>query len=247
LPVLRTLGQLYESLGLKKPAAEVFGQVALSSTEPAVLARAAIALMNAGEEQEGLAVANRVDVANLSAETAYALLMKQGQVLLKGDRKRAIEKLEQAYQLYPQVRTPDGCQVLLEVNLALGNSARARVLVADMEAAVKKGASEKAQIERAAVAWADFLYARRDFQAAADAYALALEHSAKTGVSTSWARFQRANTLLYLNDLAGSSKLYEEVAASSSPWREAAAVQLERLGVERRLRGGGAPQQGSEG
>ncbi len=237
LPVLITLGTMYQDLGLRERVAEVFGEVAVFTTEPEALAQAATAMIKAGALDEGVAVAKRVDVTKLKPATAYALEMAHGQALLSIDPRRALEKMESAYETYPEHRTPDGDQKLLEVYLATNNSARARALVMSLDAHVRRNQVDAPRLEKAAITWANYLYERGDSRAAADAYALAIEAATPGSPDLPWAKYQRANALLRLSDFEGSVALYDEVAATDAPWAEQADVMADYGRLEQHLRG----------
>ena len=237
LPVLMALGAMYQDLGFQERVAELFREVAKSSTEPEVLAQAATGLVKAGAADDGLAVADRVDVTKLTDATAYALLMAQGEMLLRVNPRRALDKMELAYEAYPDSRTPEGDQKLLDAYLATDNSARARALVMNLEAHVQRHEVDAPRLEKAAVAWGDYLYEKRDFRAAADAYARAIDAAVVDSADLPWAKYQRANALLKLSDFEGSVALYDEVAATDAPWAEDAGALAEYARLEQRVRG----------
>ena len=237
LPVLIALGKMCMDLGLNDRAAEVFGKVAVFTTEPEMLGQAATAMLEAGAIEEGMAVAERLDTAKLTDTTAYQLGMAYGKALLRVDPRRAIERMERTYEDYPAERTPDGNQQLLEAYLAVGSSARARALVMDLDDHVRRNRIDAPRLAKAAVTWGDYLYDRADARAAADAYALAIQAGPEDLDAVQWAKFQRANALLDLSDFEGSLHLFDEIAASDAPWAKQALAKAEYARTEQRLRG----------
>ncbi len=237
LPVLIALAELYGTLGFRDEAADAYAQVASVTTEPEMIARAAIALFEAGEWSDAFQVADRVDVGRLRDKTAYDLLLTHGQTLLKADSTRAVEKMEQAYEDYPSERTPEGGQALLEAYLATDRTARARILVKNLEDHVHRTPVDLPILQRAAVTWADSLYARGDFGGASEAYVLAIPIVGASNEQSEWARFQRANALLKLGEFDESIKLLDQVSAGGSTWAKAATVNADYARVEQRLRG----------
>ncbi|MBN2310066.1 MAG: tetratricopeptide repeat protein [Candidatus Hydrogenedentes bacterium] len=241
LPVLIALGDMYQTLGFKQRAAEIFEQVAVVTTEPEVLAEAAVALFDAGAWSEGLAVAERVDVGRVRDGTAYDLLMKHGEALLRIDSTRGVEKMERAYEAYPGERTPEGDRALLKAYLATDRTARARILVHTIEAQVRQKPVDLPLLQKAAVLWGDYLFEQRDFRAAADAYALAASGASAPNADSQWAEFQRANAFLQMQDFEGSIALFDGIAAGKSPWADDAAAKSQYAKLEQRLRGTARP------
>jgi tetratricopeptide (TPR) repeat protein len=237
LPVLLALGAMYRDLALWERVAEVYGQIAVVTTEAEVLAQAATAIFEAGALIEGLAVAERIDVAKLPDPAAYTLLMAQGGALMKTDPRQALDKMERAYQTYPAQRTSEGEMFLLRAYLAMDNAARARAVVMNIDIAARQNPGNAPRLREAAVAWGDYLFDRRDFRTAADAYALAIGAVAEDSPDVSWAKYQRANALLRLSDFDASVQLYDEVASSGFPWAEDARVSAEYARMEQRMRG----------
>lgn len=237
LPVLSALGGLYQELGLKERVKAVYSEIAALTTEPEALAQAATALWTAGVVQDALAVTKRVDLTKTKPATAYALLTAQGRALMPDDPRRALEPLEQASDNYPDQRTADGDRFLLDAYLATNHTARARVLVMELAARVAQNPKDAPQLEQAAVAWGDHLYERGDMRAAADAYAMAIENGLPDSEAARWAKYQRANALFKLTDFGGSVVLFDEVAATPSPWAGQAAVMAEHARIEQQLRG----------
>ena len=237
LAVLSALGKLYADLGFDDRAAQVYGQIASMTTEPEMLAWSATALFQAGALDDGFTVVEKVDLTKVKDPTAYNLLMEQGKALLRVDSEDAVEKMQQAYTAYPSERTPEGDLSLLNAYLVTDRSARARALVMDLEAQVRLNPGKAPHLQRAAVAWADYLYEKRDYRAAADAYNLGIDIPNGDGETGLWARYQRANALLNLSDWEGSIALFDEVAASSVPWAPEARIKGDYARLEQRLRG----------
>ena len=247
LPILMALGSMYQDLGLRERVAEIFGEVASSSSEPEVLGEAAVALLDAELLDQGLAVAKRVDIARVGSKTAYGLLTKRGEVLLRVDARRGIEEMYQAYESYPGERTDAGTQRLIEACLAADNTAQARAIVMDLDAHVKAHPVDAPRLKRAALAWADRLYEKGDYRAAADAYALTIQADEGRTADTSWAQYQQANALVKLADFSNSATLYEQVVGSNTPWAEDAGLMAEYARLEQRLRGGSEATAGEQG
>ena len=247
LPIVMALGKMYGDLGLRERVAELYRELAANTSEPEVLGQAAAGLFEAGLWDQGFKVAKRVDIAKTSNKTAYALLMKQGEALLRVDPRRGIEMMAQACESYPDERADRDVQRLLEAYLATDNTARARALVMDLRAHVSKNPVDAPRLERAALAWADHLYEKGDFRAAADAYSIAIEADNGRSEDNPWAMYQRANALLELADFETSAMLYEEVAASDAPWAEDAGIKALYARLEQRMRGAAAKPKGGEG
>jgi tetratricopeptide (TPR) repeat protein len=237
LPALMALGKMYRGLGLKERVVDVFGEVAALTTEPEVLAEAALALFEADATQEALTVARRVDPTKVKDATAYAVMTAQGKALLKSDPRKALEYMERAYETYPAQRTPDSDQALLDAYLATDNAARARALIMDLAARVARNPGDAPRLEKAALAWGDYLYERGDSRAAADAYAMAIGAGLPDSPTVRWAKYQRANALFKLSDFEGCVALFDEVAASDSPWANQATMMAEHARIEQQLRG----------
>jgi len=250
LPVLRALADLYRELGLEGEMIETYGKVAGITNEAALLAEASAALIDAGAADEGLQVAQRVDVGRLDAPQAYEFLNGWGKTLLRRAPDDALALLMRAHEQYAGQRTAAGVQTTLQAALTLGRSAQARALVADLQAraAGSDHAAEHDIFERAAVQYGDFLFARGDYSAAEEAFAMlapkpatALAEDAPEPTDLSpaqrWAAFQRANALYALGQTAEALLAYDAVVASDSGFAtEAKAradlmrIQLRRLG-----------------
>ena len=237
LPVLIALGQLYQDLGLIEQASETFAQVAVVTTEPEVLARSALALFHGGNVAQAIAVANRIDVHRLTDPTAYALLTTHGEHLLRADAASGVAKLRQAFDEYPGQRTPEGNECLLRAYLITDRIPQARALVQTIQAHVRKNPVDTILLQRAANLLGDHLYQRRDFRAAAETYRAALPATGPPNAHAQWARYQRANALLHAAEFEESIKLFDAVAAGSSPWSEEAATKASYARLEQRLRG----------
>lgn len=244
LPALAALSRIYQDLGLRDQVAELALQASGSSAEPEVLAQAAVDLFRAAHLDEATQVAGRADLTKLTAQTAYALLTAHGTALLKTDANQAVEKLEQAALSYPEARTPDGDVALLEAYVRTGRRAAARRVAMELEAHVSANPVDSPALARAAVVWGNYLFEAGDLREAESAYALALgiakgpgELDPETSRNIDWAKYQRANVLLQLNDYGASLALFEEVAQSGAPWAAEAALKAEYSKVERRLRG----------
>jgi tetratricopeptide (TPR) repeat protein len=237
LPVLIALGDLYNALDLDEPAAEVFERVAALTTEPEVLAKAAIALFDAAQTNQALAVSERVPLSKLNDATAYALLMRHGATLLRTDAPRGVDKMAQAYASYPEQRTREGDFALLKAYLTTDNTVRARALVKDIEAHVRQNPVDAHYLQEAAIAWADHLYDKGDLRAAAEAYKTAIIPAFEKSDDAQWAKYQRANALFALNNLNDSVALYEEVAQGGSEWAGDAKLSVEHVRMEQRARG----------
>ncbi len=252
LPVLTAMAEIYQDLGLLTNARAVYEEIAGVTTDPTQIAQSAMALLDADALAEGLGVAARVDIASLDARMAYDFLVRQGDALLRVDQQRALAKMEQAFESYPGERTSEGNQQLLETYLGSGLTVRARIVVAELEAKAKRAPVESPALEKAATTWGDYLFDRRDYRAAADAYAKALGNAAVAFEGTAapvvmselqqWALYQRANALFNLNDLRGSADLFDRVAAMGSDWSDEAAAKARLARLElRRLRSDPGP------
>lgn len=250
LPVLVALGDIYRELGLKEPTRKLYAKLAALTTEPELLAKTAIALFDADAPDEGLPVAERVDVSRVPDAAAYAMMSRQGSALLRVDPRRGLEKLEQAYESYPKERTPGGDRQLIETNLALNRPNRARAIVSELQARVDLEPLLKPQFREAATAWADYLYRERDYRAAADAYGMVLgggDASVPGGAEAmpleapkGWPMYQRANALARLADFDGAIPLLDRVAGSTLRYARDAQVMAQAARLEQELRGGKA-------
>jgi len=237
LPVLVALAELYDDLGFRARAAQVYGQIAAVTAEPEMLAQSAVALFRGGAPDDALAVAERIDLSRIKDETAYALLMEHGKALLVINSNEAVRKMEHAYREYPTQRTAEGDFALLDAYLVKGRTARARELVMGLEAQVRLDPGDAPHLERAALAWGDYLYQRRDFRDAANAYAIAVNAGQDSSRNNMWAKYQRANAFLQVSDFEGSIPLFDEVAGATVPWAREAAAKADYARLEQRLRG----------
>lgn len=237
IPILTALGDAYDRLGLDTKAAQTYSRVAALSAEPETLARAATALLKAGSADEGLKIADRVDPAAISPARAYELLMRQGEALLRINPERGLALMEQAYASYPEEHSPEWTQRLLNAYLTSDRSAYARRLVMDLEAQTRQNPARLPELIDAAITWADYLYERNDYRAAADAYALIPETADPANDDVEWARYQRANSLLQIGDFEGSIPLFDAIAAGNGEWAQEAALKSQYGRVEQRMRG----------
>lgn len=245
LPALLAMADIYEAVGLPERVAEVSEKAAGLTDDPAVLARTASALIKAGELAEGQEVAERVDLAQVEPKTAYGMLSALGAALLTVDPPRGIEKLEEAYANYPEARQAEVDYALIEAYLQADRVSGARRVILDMAARAKDKPEDAPYLIDAASLWGDYLYGKNDFRGAADAYALADATTATSGAQVvdgkrtahDWPRFQRANALLKLSDLAGSLALYDEIAQTKAPWAQEAAIKADFVRMQQRLRG----------
>jgi tetratricopeptide (TPR) repeat protein len=242
ISLLLALGDLYRELGFSERAARQYEDAAAVTNDAAVLATSAVSLMDAGDSGPGLSIARRVDASELSPELAYRFLTAFGKALLQMDTAIALEKMEQAYTGYPDHRTEDGDRALLRAYLVTGQTARARALVMDLSGYVRSHPDSGPRLLRTAVQWADALFRRGDYTAAAEAYALAVE-AAPEEPDADWARFQQANALMKLDEYGKSLELLETVAEGSSPFAEDARLKADYARLEQRLRGVRVPVQ----
>ncbi|MCP4645112.1 MAG: tetratricopeptide repeat protein [bacterium] len=237
LPVLVALAETYKELGLTVEAAGTYGEVAGLTTEPEVLATAAVAMLDAEQWSDGLALAERVDLSRVRDAKAYEFLMKHAEALLRTDSARAVSEMERAYESYPKARTPEGDLALLEAYLATDRNARARILVRDIEDQVRRSPGDAGHLEKAAGLWGDYLFDRRDYRTAAEAYTLAAGKLGSSSVDAAWARYMHANALLQLQSFEDSIKIYDAIADSDSPWADDASAKAGYARMEQRLRG----------
>ncbi|NIA14479.1 MAG: tetratricopeptide repeat protein, partial [Nitrospiraceae bacterium] len=237
LPVLMALGRMYQDLGVRANAGEIFDKIAQISAEPEVLARSSMALLDAGQWDEGVAVAKRVDVSKLARSTAYGFLTKYGTALLDVSPERGIPLLEQAYRDYPLMNTVDDERRLLKAYLATDNREGARSILIDAAEKAQFNEDLRPRVTYAANAWGDYLIGKREFRAAAEAYTQAATADGRTTEDGFWAVFQKANALLELADYDGSLALYDEVAQSGTPWAGDAKLKADYVRIEQRIRG----------
>ncbi len=242
LPALVALAGLYTDLGLQQDAIAMYSKVATVTDDPAALADAALHLIDAGAADEGLAIAQRVDVARLTPAQAYPFIEEWGRAMLRADSDTALELLQRAHDDYPEQRTSAGVGVLMKAVLALGRTAQARAILAEMQARTSDGryAAERPLFVAAAADYGDYLYSRGDYAAAAEAYAMA---SAKSGGSAGeeqvtdteyWNAYQRANALSALGRVDESLLLYDLVSASGASVARDAQVRGEATRIHQR-------------
>lgn len=256
LTALRALADLYRELGLEGELIETYGKVATVTNEAAPLAEAAERLFEAGAEDEGLQVAQRVDVSRLDPARAYGFLIAWGKTLLHKDADEALPVLMHAHEQFPAQRTAEGVETVFRVVLTLGRSAQARALVADLRNRVASPdhAAERPWFERAAVQYGDFLFRRGDYTEAADVYATvappvaakdetpagpapAAEAKVEETEAQGWSRYQRANALYAVGNLAECLPLYDFVGGSGSRYAGDAKARAELVRFELRRRG----------
>lgn len=251
LPILLALGELYSELGVVSKVADTYGTIAVMTNEPEVLAQSAIALLHAGVIDEGLIIAQTIEVQQLSEATAYAFLNAKGYSLLQVSAKEGLGNLEQAHAAYPTERTANGVQGLLEANLTLDRSARARALVTELKSYVsqREHYDERPRLEQAAATWGNYLFKRQDYRAAANAYEMAFtaqltsaDADASLTPTQSWSLYQQANALYRLSDYATCIPLYERLSMSNSQWAPEATTKLASAQLEQRMRGISVPE-----
>ncbi|MBI2423173.1 MAG: tetratricopeptide repeat protein [Candidatus Hydrogenedentes bacterium] len=254
LDALVALSEIYSDLGLNGKVDTLALEISATTEDPELLAAAANTLINSGAIKEGQDLFARVDLARVKNGTAYKLLMNYGTALLAIDPRRGLEMMEEAYANYPDSRTAADQDRLLTAYLQTDQGAAARRLVLDVENHVRDTPVDAPYLVDAANAWGDYLYGKGDFRMAAEAYNSALR--APTGGSSrvidglkstaDWAKYQRANALLALDDFRESLTLYDELAASEAPWASDAATKAEYARLNQRLRAGpAAPNQDS--
>lgn len=238
--VTAALAELYGDMGVAGTARSLYSDVAGATNDPTLLANAAAALLESEDWDEGLKIAQRVELHRVAPASAYGLLLKEGKVLLRYEPEAGLDALESAYIAFPQERTAAGDRLFLEAALAMDQTARARGIVMDIKGRVEQNKMDPQRLGEAAVLWGDHLYERGDYRAAADAYALALTGDAPDGRKSEtqqWAQYQRANALYESRQFAESLADYEAVGQSNSPWAEEAAAQAEAARLALRLRG----------
>jgi tetratricopeptide (TPR) repeat protein len=230
------LGDLYGDLGFRERASDQYRNAAAVTNDVTVLAKSAAALIDAGDVGSGMAIARRVDATSLPPDLAYEFLTSYANALLRMDTSMALETMEQAYDAYPGQRTEEGDRALLNAYLVTGQTARARALVMDFAVQTRANPGDGPRLQRIAIQWADALYARSDYTAAAEGYALAAEANPESD-DTAWAQFQQANALMNIGEYAQSIELLDTVADSSAPFAEDAQLKAEYARLEQRLRG----------
>ncbi|MCC6794477.1 MAG: tetratricopeptide repeat protein [Candidatus Hydrogenedentes bacterium] len=255
LEIQSALGDIYTDLGLSKRATAAYEKVATLATDPEMLARAAIVLLENGAMGSALPVIKKVDEARLPSKTGFEFLMAQGRAMLNVDAVAALDKMQQAFEQYPVERTPEDFEYLVRACLETGKTANARILVSDFDAYVEKHPEDSGRLQRTAALWGDALYNAGDFRGALDAYALAVpkQPEPKEGESTEeaateepaplsrdaiWAKYQRANAMLKLDDYSNSLPILDELAGSDTPYAEDARIKAEYARLEQRMRGG---------
>lgn len=255
LEIQSALGDIYTDLGLSQRATAAYEKVATLATDPEMLARAAIVLLKNGAMGSALPVISKVDIARLPSKTGFEFLMAQGRAMLNVDAVAALDKMQQAFEQYPVERTPEDFEYLVRACLETGKTANARVLVSDFDAYVEKHPEDSDRLQRTAALWGDALYNAGDYRGALDAYALAVPKppETSTGEDTEeaaeeepaplsrdaiWAKYQRANAMLKLDDYSNSLPILDEFAASDTPYAEDARIKAEYARLEQRMRGG---------
>jgi len=237
LPILLALGPMYEDLGVDARVADINRRVAALTAEPEILARTSIAMIGSGAWEEGLAVAGSVDVSKLQDETAYAFLTDYGGALMKVNPRQGAQLLDRAYRSYPQHRSVANEDDLLRAYLITNNRAGAQALVMALEEQVERNPVDAPRLTQMAVAYADYLYDRREYRAAADTYSRAVHADAGRSQDGLWAKYMRANALVQLGDFEQGALLYDQVATSAAPWAKDAAIKAYYVRLEQRLRG----------
>ncbi|MCC6152541.1 MAG: tetratricopeptide repeat protein, partial [Candidatus Hydrogenedentes bacterium] len=255
LEIQSALGDIYTDLGLSKRATAAYEKVATLATDPEMLARAAIVLLENGAMGSALPIIGKVDTARLPSKTGFEFLMAQGRAMLKVDAVAALDKMQQAFEQYPVERTPEDFEYLVRACLETGKTANARILVSDFDAYVETHPEDRERLQRTAALWGDALYNAGDFRGALDAYALAVpeqpepkddenteeaatEEPAPLSRDAVWAKYQRANAMLKLDDYSNSLPILDELAASDTPYAEDARIKAEYARLEQRMRGG---------
>ena len=237
LPVLMALARMYREVGLRERLAEVYKQVATISAEPEVMAQAATAMLTAGALDEGSAMADRVDLSKVSAKEAARLLNVYGDKVLPADRAKAIAMLARAHDLYPGERTDQSELNLLHLYLAADEKGKAEALVGEFQTYARAHPDDPNRLRSGANAWGDYLFAKGDFRAASDAYAKTVDTGGEKSREVLWAKYQRANALMQVGDLAGSVPLYDEVSTQDVPWAKDAGMRANATRIQQRLQG----------
>jgi tetratricopeptide (TPR) repeat protein len=250
MAVLQSTSDLYAKLELWERVAAAQGAITSMTHEPEQLAKSAVALYQADHLDEGLALEKRIDLSKLTPSTQYEYMNAHGSALMRIEPDRGLEWLETAHESQPASRTPQGIQKLLDVNLSRGKSARARALVTELmqEALSLNDPMKKIQAQQAATRWGDFLFERRDYRAAVDAYGMALnvENETINGLTPyadpvtdeqKWSMYQRANALFKLGNYKECLALYDQVASTNSPWSNESSIKAASTRLEQRRRG----------
>lgn len=244
LQAVQALLRVSEALSLRERVVELAEEVAALSNEPETIALAALALLRADALTQGQEVFNRVDLARVRNQTAHNLLMALGEALLQVDPNRGLDRMEEAYLAYPAARTPAGDLKLLNVYLAAGRGAAARRVVMELADHVRRAPVDTPLLIDGATAWGDWLFARQDYRAAAEAFGMAVEAAEGLGRPVAgersdprWAKFQQANALFAMSNYADSLTLYQQIAATDAPWATEARIKADHAALEQRLRG----------
>ncbi len=232
------LAAIYSDMGLHRESNPRYAQVAARTEDPELLAEAAISLLEGQAWTQGLAVAERVSPDDLSGEQAYRLLTRKGEALLRANAERGVALLEEVQESYADFVDAEDTLLLLDAYLATGQTAAARSLVRELETRAQEEPGTREHVRKAAVHWADHLYDRGDYRAAAEAYAVAVEASDNGDEDGYWAEFQRANALMRHGEYERSAERYDAIAESNSPWAEAAETKARYARQEHVLRGG---------
>lgn len=245
LQTLLALADIFRDLGLTQRLAETADAISREATSPETVARAAMDLVDTGQLARAQEIVSSLDFSRVQQRTAYRLRASLGARLLEVDPRRGLELLETAQNTHPSLREPEMDLKLLEAYLAVNMAPQARRIVlefADLYQA--EPASTGPWLLRAALAWADYLYGRRQFSEAAEAYRLAAsvrpEHTGMTPTGRSgpaWAQFQQANALAGAGDINGALALYDAISRGNGPWAADAALKATRLRLENQLRG----------
>lgn len=259
LAVQAALGDIYSDLGLSKRATAAYEKVAALANDPEMLARAATVLLENGAIGPALPVVRKVDLARLSSKTGFTFLMAQGRAMLDLEPEVALAKMQEAFERYPVERSPEDFEYLVRACLQTGKTAHARVLVSDFDIYVQKHPEDRERLQRTAVIWGDALYNTGDYRGALEAYALASapppasrpadeaqkpddaaqnDEPSAPSRDVVWAKFQRANAMLKLDDYASSLPIFEELASSDTPYAEDARIKAAYARLEQRIRGG---------
>jgi tetratricopeptide (TPR) repeat protein len=243
--VLLALGSIYQELGLQKRAGDVYRTVAAKSSEPEVLAQAAMALYATGAWSEGTEVARRVDVERLSESTAFGFLLDYAHAMLRADSKRALELMEQAYDDYPEQRTMHETGRLLETYLALDQFDKALALVDELAGQVQPANLET--FRELATLCGDYAMNHQDYATAQAVYRKVIDAGDYETQLLEWAKLQLANALYAEGKTEECGSLLESVAASTSPWAADAQLRLDYIKLQGRLSGETRPVAGAEG
>ena len=247
LVVMLALGDMYDRLGFRDACVDIFERVASVATGPEHLARAAMALLRNDASEEGLLVANRVDSSRLDDSDAYQFLNAVGEALLSVNPARGMDYMQQAHDMFPDQRA-DGCeQMLMKAYLNSDRAASAQRLLASVQARIGEDPAAAGHLRDITLAWGDYLYDRGDYRAAAEAYEKANGVRASPGPDSRWGAYQLASSLLHLDEYERALPMLDQVAASDSPWAEAARLQAAYARGEQRLAGRQGPMLAREG